>query len=119
MINIGTTFFIKDNSGIKLIKCIGILNKKEKKLKLGDIIIGSILKSTSLEYPKSMIIKALVVKTKKKFIRKDGSTISFNTNSAILINDELVMKSTKVFGAIPYEIKNKCKKISGSINIII
>ena len=119
MININSIFIIKDNSGIKSIKCIGILNKKEKKLKLGDIIIGSVLKSNSLEYPKSTIIKALVVKTKKTFIRKDGTTIRFNTNSAIVVDNELNMKSTKIFGAIPYEIKNKRKKISGSINIVI
>lgn len=119
MIKLGCLLKVSDNTGINKIKLIGSLQKKKKTLKVGDIIIGSIKKTSSNIYKKSTIVLAVLIKTKKPFHRLDGSTIRFLENSVLIIDKSMTPKATHIFGPIPYEIKEKYKKVTSLTNNFI
>lgn len=112
MIKNQTILKVLDNSGAKYIMCIHMFNKPE--IKVGDIIVGVIKKAIpNLSIKRSQIIKALVVRTKKPIIRKDGSIITFSDNGVILLNKEGNPIGNRMFGPFALEIKkNKKLKIS-------
>jgi large subunit ribosomal protein L14 len=115
MIKLGCLLKVSDNTGINKVKFIGTL-KKKKTLKVGDIVIVSIQKTTSPIYKKSSIVMAILIKTKKPLLRKDGSTLRFNENCVLIIDKTLTPKGTHIFGPIPYEIKYKYKKVTSLTN---
>lgn len=115
MIKLGCLLKVSDNTGVSRIKFIGSLRRK-KNLTIGDVVIGSIQKTTSNAYKKSSIVLGVLVKTKKPLQRSDGSTIRFEENCIIIVDRTLVPKGTHIFGPIPYEIKEKFKKITPLTN---
>nr|QEM01570.1 50S ribosomal protein L14 [Nephromyces sp. ex Molgula occidentalis] len=115
MIQIGSTFNVVDNTGVKTILCINILNSKSKKIKIENIIIG-VVKSCkkSKFFKKSMIVKALVVRSKQSLNLKTGFSYKFDDNAVILIDNNKNPLGTRVFGPIPkiFKEKNYIKIIS-------
>merc|ERR1712127_541145 len=113
MIQQQTILKVADNSGAKTVKCIKVLGGFKKKIaKLGDIIIVSIQtlrnksKLTS-KVSKGEIYKALIVRTKKKYIIKNGFTINFNENSVSLLNKQKKPIGTRIIGPLSKRLKNK------------
>lgn len=113
MIQQQTILKVYDNSGAKTAKCIKVLGGfKKKYAKLGDIIIVSIQqlrnksKKTS-KVKKKEIYKALIIKTKTKHQKKDGSQINFNDNGVVLINKQDNPVSTRITSPIPKVLKKK------------
>ncbi len=99
---------IADNTGAKFLMCIKILGKDKKYAKVGDIIIGVVKEANSKSNIKrSSIVRAVIVRTKSKIKRKDGSTLSFNENAAIILNNDNNPKGSRIFGPIPIEIRDK------------
>jgi large subunit ribosomal protein L14 len=90
-----------DNSGALKLQCIGILKKGNTRFaKIGDLITCSV---------KGDVVKALVVRQKKPFRRKDGTYIRFDENACIIIKKghkgAIEMVGNRLFGPIPREIK--------------
>ena len=56
---------------------------------------------------RSDIVKAVVIRTKKAVSRKDGTSISFDDNAAVIINMDKNPKGTRIFGPIAREIRDK------------
>ena len=94
MIQQQTILKVADNSGAKTVKCIKVLGGfKKKKAQLGDVIIVSIqtLKNKSKitsKVNKGEVYKALIIRTKKKYIIKNGFTVNFDENSVSLLNKQ-------------------------------
>lgn len=117
MIQQQTILKVSDNSGAKTAKCIKVLGGSKKKYaKLGDIIVVSIQelrkynpKKKPLKIKKGSICRALIIKTKTKHKKLDGSTIFYNTNknSVILINKRGNPISTRITEPIPFLLKKK------------
>jgi len=98
---------VLDNSGISLVKIIGTLGNK-KSITLGDILIGVIKKCSSRsKIKKGKIVRVLLVNTKKSFLRMNGSYICFDKNFVVVLNSDNSPLGTTIFGAIPFEIKEK------------
>lgn len=99
---------IVDNTGVKEIMCIKVLGNNRIYGKVGDIIIG-VVKEVLPNMPikKSSIIRAVIVRTKKNIKRKDGTSIRFNDNAAVIINAENNPRGTRIFGPISLELKEK------------
>ncbi len=96
-----------DNSGAKEVMCINIVGLSMKKsAQLGDVITISI-KSASprSQAKKKEIHKAVIVRQKKPYRRRDGSVIRFDDNAVVLINTDKSPKGTRVFGPIAREIR--------------
>lgn len=107
MVFLNTVLNVTDNSGASKIRCIGILGNK-KKAKVGDIIIGVVIKSQKtlvLRVKKSDIVKALIVRTKHKIRRPQNTFFQFDDNAVVLLDTKNNPIGTRVFGAISTEIK--------------
>lgn len=99
---------IADNSGAKEILCIRVLGGTGRRYaNVGDIIVATVKDANPTgTVKKKSVIKAVVVRTKNQIRRKDGSTISFDENAAVVINDDKTPKATRVFGPVPRELRD-------------
>ena len=99
---------IADNSGAKEILCIRVLGGTGRRYAhVGDVIVATVKDANPTgTVKKKSVIKAVVVRTKNTIKRKDGSTISFDDNAAVIINDDKTPKGTRVFGPVPRELRD-------------
>lgn len=100
---------VTDNSGAKQILCIRVCGSTRTRYAgLGDVIVATVKKANvSGAVKKSDIVKAVVVRTKRKKRRKDGTVICFDDNAAVILNDDGNPKGTRIFGPIPRELREK------------
>lgn len=106
MVISGTQLAVADNTGALIANCIQV--KKEKVGKPGSLLRVSIRKT----YPNSKVKKgtkhlAVVVRTRAKHLRKDGTYISFNENACVLVGENGEPKGTSVFGSVMKEVKQR------------
>jgi large subunit ribosomal protein L14 len=111
MIQRRTILNCADNSGALKLQCIGILKKGNARYaEIGDLITCSVKSAEPRkEVKKGDVVRALVVRQKKPFRRKDGTYIRFDENACLLIKKErkgaIEMIGNRIFGPIPREIK--------------
>lgn len=99
---------VTDNSGARSALCIRVLGGTRRRYaRVGDIIVVSIKDaSPSGNVKKKSVQKAVIVRTRDQIQRKDGSTISFDDNAVVIINDDKTPKATRVFGPVPRELRD-------------
>lgn len=97
-----------DNSGAKEILCIRVLGGTRRRYaRVGDIIVATVKEASPTGTVKrKSVIRAVVVRTKKEIRRKDGSTIKFDDNAAVVIGDDKNPKATRIFGPVPRELRD-------------
>lgn len=108
MIGTHTNLKVADNTGAKRVKCILVLgNDKKHFAKIGDIIVV-VIKDALPDgvVKKKTVARAVVVRQKKEYRRKDGSFIRFDDNAVVLV-DEKEPKGTRIFGPVPRELRTK------------
>lgn len=98
---------VADNSGAKEILCIRVLGGTGRRYaRVGDVIVATVKDANpSGNVKKKSVIKAVVVRTTDMIRRKDGSTIRFDENAAVIIDDAKNPRATRVFGPIPRELR--------------
>lgn len=98
---------VADNSGAKSILCIRVLGGTRRRYaRVGDVIVASVKEANPTgNVKRKSVVKAVVVRTTDKIKRKDGSTICFDENAAVIINDDKNPRATRVFGPIPRELR--------------
>lgn len=108
MIQQETRLNVCDNSGAKEILCIRVLGGTRKRYAhVGDIIVATVKDaSTTGTVKKKSVVKAVIVRTKKSILRKDGSSIKFDDNAAVIINDNKEPRGTRIFGPVPRELRD-------------
>ncbi|CAM9094806.1 unnamed protein product [Choristocarpus tenellus] len=108
MIQPQTYLTIADNTGAKKIMCIRVLGDNRQYAKIGDIIVGVVKEAIpNMLVKRSDIILAVIIRTKKITSRKDGTSIRFDDNAAVIINSDKNPKGTRIFGPIAREIRDK------------
>lgn len=109
MIQAESVLKVADNSGAKKVLCIRVLGGTRRRYaRVGDIITATVKDaSTTGQIKKKSVVKAVVVRTKDQIRRKDGSTIRFDENAAVIIDDDKEPKATRVFGPVPRELREK------------
>jgi large subunit ribosomal protein L14 len=116
MIQMQTNLEVADNSGAKRVMCIKVLGgSKRRYATIGDTIVVSVKEAMPRgRVKKGDVRKAIVVRVSKDIKRKDGSTIRFDSNAAVLINNTGEPIGTRIFGPVPREqrAKNQIKIIS-------
>lgn len=97
-----------DNSGAKEILCIRVLGGTRKRYaRVGDTIVATVKEaSPNGTVKKKTVVRAVVVRTKDMIRRKDGSTIKFDDNAAVIIGDDKLPKGTRIFGPVPRELRD-------------
>ena len=109
MIQPGTKLKVADNTGAKMVKCFNIPGGTRKRYaRIGDIIIASVKEAEPRRDVKTHdIVKAVVVRTKQPYRRKDGSYIRFSENACCILSDKKIPKGNRILGPIPRELKEK------------
>src|SRR4026209_2560983 len=102
MIQMRTTLDVADNSGARRVLCIKVLGgSKRKYASLGDIIVVSVKEAIpNAKVKKGEVMKAVGVRTAKEVGRADGSSIRFDNNSAVLIDNAREPVGTRIFGPV-------------------
>lgn len=108
MIQQETRLTICDNSGAKEVLCIRVLGGSRRRYaRVGDIIVATVKQANpSGNIKRKSVVKAVVVRTKNQIRRKDGSTIRFDDNAAVIIGDDKNPRSTRIFGPVPRELRD-------------
>lgn len=109
MIQQETRLVVCDNSGAKEILCIRVLGGTRRRYAgIGDIIVASVKDaSPNGTVKKKSIVRAVVVRTQNQIKRKDGSTIKFDDNAAVIIGDDKQPRATRIFGPVPRELRDR------------
>lgn len=109
MIQQQTRLRIADNTGAKTIMCIKVLGGTRRRYaSLGDIIVASVKTAApNGTVKKKEVVRAVVVRTSKECRRKDGSTLKFDDNAAVIINKDGVPRGTRIFGPVARELREK------------
>lgn len=109
MIQEETQLIVADNTGAKRVNCFRILGGTGRRYAtVGDVIVVSIRTATpTTRVKKGSVCKAVVVRVKKEFRRKDGSYIRFDENACVLLDDKLEMIGNRIFGPVARELREK------------
>ena len=109
MIQMQTRLESADNTGGKELQCIKVLGGTHRRTAgLGDVIVCSV-KSVipgSQTIKKGQVVKAVIVRTKQPTRRPDGSYIRFDTNAAVLVDNDKNPRGTRIFGAVGRELRD-------------
>lgn len=100
---------VADNSGAKIIRCFRILGATRRRYaQIGDIIVASVQTAEPRkQLVKKDIVKAVIVRQRKEFRRKDGSYVRFDENAAVVIDAKKEPRATRIFGPIPREVRER------------
>jgi large subunit ribosomal protein L14 len=100
---------VADNSGARRLLCIRVLGGTGRRYaRIGDVIVGSVKEATpGGKITKGQVVKAVVVRTKRETRRPDGSYIRFDTNSAVILDNQGEPIGTRIFGPVARELRAK------------
>lgn len=109
MIQQETRLRVADNTGAKEILCIRVMGgSKRKYASVGDVIIAAVKTAApGGTVKKGEVVRAVVVRTAKEYIRPDGSHIRFDDNAAVIINVQNAPRGTRIFGPVARELREK------------
>ena len=109
MIQMQSILTIADNSGARSVMCIKVLGGSKRRFaSVGDIIVVTVKDAIPKgKVKKGTVHKAVIVRTRKELKRVDGSTIKFDTNAAVLINNQGEPVGTRIFGPVCRELRSK------------
>jgi large subunit ribosomal protein L14 len=108
MIQAETKLKVADNSGARIIECFKVPGGTRRRYaRIGDLIIASVkLAEPRGAVKKKAVVKAVIVRQRKPFRRKDGSYIRFDDNAAVIV-EGMEPKGTRIFGPIAKEIRDR------------
>ncbi len=108
MIQQESRLLVCDNSGAKEILCIRVLGGTRRRYAhVGDVITATVKQANpSGSVKKKTIVRAVVVRTRNTIKRKDGSTIKFDDNAAVIIGEDKLPRATRIFGPVPRELRD-------------
>lgn len=109
MIQQETRLNVCDNSGAKEILCIRVLGGSRRRYaRVGDVIVATVKQaSPNGNVSKKSVVKAVVVRSRDQIRRKDGSTVRFDDNAAVIVDDDKQPRATRIFGPVPRELRDQ------------
>lgn len=109
MIQLRSMLKVADNSGAQIVQCVNVLGGTRKRYaQLGDIVVAAVKKAEPRKLVKKHeVVKAVIVRQKKEFRRKDGSYIRFDDNAVVILGDGKLPKGGRIFGPVAKEVKDK------------
>ena len=109
MVQAETRLRVADNTGAREILCIRVRGGSHRRYAgVGDVIVGTVKQATPQgTIKKGEVVQAVVVRTKKPFGREDGTTIAFDENAAVIIDNQRNPRGTRIFGPVARELREK------------
>lgn len=99
---------VADNTGAKMIQVIQVLGgTRRRSAQLGDVVVASVkIAEPRRMIKKKEIVHAVIVRQRKAMRRKDGSTIRFDDNAAVIV-EGLEPVGNRIFGPVARELRDK------------
>ncbi len=109
MIQMQTNLDVADNSGARRVQCIKVLGGSRRKTAgVGDVIVVTVKEAIPRgRVKKGDVLRAVIVRTAKEIHRKDGTSIRFDRNAAVLISPQGEPIGTRIFGPVTRELRAK------------
>jgi large subunit ribosomal protein L14 len=109
MIQVETILDVADNSGARRVRCVRVLGGTSRRYaSVGDEIVVSVREAIpNAKVKKGDVMRAVIVRTAKEIGRPDGSYIRFDTNSAVLLDNQREPVGTRIFGPVARELRAK------------
>lgn len=109
MISIRTQLNVADNSGVKRVWAIGVIGRANKQsADVGDVITVHVREADpDALAKKGEVVRCVVVRTRAPIRRIDGTTVRFDSNAVVLIDNQNNPKGTRVFGPVARELRDK------------
>ena len=107
MIQTESILDVADNSGARKVMCIKVLGGSHRRYaRIGDVIKVSIKEATPRgKAKKGEVWNAVIVRTRKGIRRPDGSSIRFDDNAVVLLNTQMQLIGTRIFGPVTRELR--------------
>lgn len=99
---------IADNTGAKVIQCFKVLGGTRRRYAfIGDIIVASVKTAD----PRGIVkkgdkVRAVIIRQKKSFRRKDGSYVRFDDNAAVIV-EAMEPRGSRIFGPVARELRER------------
>lgn len=110
MIQPRTMLKVADNTGAKIVQCFRVLSGSNKKYaQIGDVIVGTVKEAEPRRMVKKHdVVKAVIIRQKKNFRRRDGTYIRFDDNACVILEGKTKdPKGGRILGPMAREIKEK------------
>lgn len=111
MIQTFTRLSVADNSGAKKIMCINIPGSSRRRYaRVGDIIVASVKEAVpAAGVKKGEVVRAVIVRTAKPYVRRDGTHVRFDDNAAVIMSGDKLNnpRGTRIFGPVARELRDK------------
>ena len=108
MLQLRSIVKVADNSGAKKVGVFKVLGGSRRRYaQIGDIVVVSVKEAEPRKaVKKKEVLKAVVVRQRAPYRRKDGTYIRFDDNAVVIV-DGIEPKGGRIFGPIPRELKEK------------
>ena len=119
MIQNETNLVVADNSGARSVRVFRLYGGSiRKSSSVGDVVLCAVKDAIpNGKVKKGDVVKGVIVRTKKAVNRPDGSTISFDDNAVVIINEDGTPRGTRVFGPVARELRDKGDKFMKIISL--
>ena len=108
MIGLRTNLDVADNTGAQRAQCIRVLGHPRKHAHVGDLIRVAIREAQPRGMvKKGEVAKAIIVRTAHPIRRPDGSSLRFDHNAVVLVDDQMNPRGTRIFGPVARELREK------------
>ncbi len=109
MVQNETNLVVADNSGARSVRVFRQYGGSRRKVSsIGDVVLCAVKEAIpNGKIKKSDVVKAVIVRVKHPVLRPDGSTISFDDNAVVLIDNDGNPVGTRVFGPVARELREK------------
>lgn len=109
MIQMQTRLAVADNTGAKELMCVKVLGgSRRRTARLGDIIVCSVKQvMAGSDFKKGAVVRAVIVRCKQPTRRNDGSYVRFDSNAAVIIDNDKNPRGTRIFGAVARELRER------------
>ncbi len=109
MIQQFTRLKVADNSGAREVMCIRVLKGSNARYaRVGDVIVASVKDAApNMPIKKGDVVRAVVVRTRRAIRRPDGTTLRFDDNACVIINNQGEPRGTRIFGPVARELRDR------------
>jgi large subunit ribosomal protein L14 len=109
MIQMQTRLDVADNTGAKELYCIKVLGGSRRRwARIGDTVVCSVKGVIAgSDFKKGAVVRAVIVRTKQPTRRADGSYVRFDSNAAVIIDNDQNPRGTRIFGAVARELRER------------
>ena len=100
---------VADNTGARELLCIRVLGgSKRRYARVGDVVVGTVKQAQpGGAVKKGDVVRAVVVRTRKQFGRNDGTSIRFDENACVIIDQARNPRGTRIFGPVARELRER------------